>query len=406
MSTNDARFLIHQMMETSSDEEEVEKSLSATEGMTSDSVKVEKEEETLEREAAGEPGSSGIEDFEDNDTVGRLDLVLKDPAGITLNQKKLGEDPMKLSSLGTNNDISALKSLVDGQPANICIKAKKEEETLKRVREAGESGSSGMEDIEERCGAANNDTFAQKRMRHEDSEVLKRPLSAFFIFRSENRAEVKAANPNGGWDRRMGKMWRKLDDKTKASYKKKAEEARKKYEKAAFEGGLKRCQVNVHALHSPTRQLYHPWISRSWILGEINKVLKEKQQRALEQTKHMEQENTDLRRDIFEMEKLNSDLKEINDRLFLKIGEEQDKSEKERKQHQDEMEKVKMELAEEKSQKKVDQEKYTMELQDISTQVCTVGHFIEYVTQQINFSISSWLPRRKSWKSRKPSSGR
>ena len=234
-----------------------------------------------------------------------------------------------------------------------------------------------MEDIEERCGAANNDTFAQKRMRHEDSEVLKRPLSAFFIFRSENRAEVKAANPDGGWDRRMGKMWRKLHDKRKASYKKKAEEARKKYvvENAAFEGGLKRCQVIVHALHSPTWQLYHPWISRSWILGEINKVLKEKQQRALEQTKHMEQENTDLRRDIFEMGKLNSDLKEINNRLFLKIGEEQDKSEKERKQHQDEMEKVKMELAEEKSQKKVDQEKYTMELQDISTQVCTVGHF-------------------------------
>jgi len=73
-----------------------------------------------------------------------------------------------------------------------------------------------------------------------DPNAPKRPLSAYFIFMGEKRAEVKAANPDykiGDIAKEMGKMWQALDEKAKGPYEKKAEAAKKKYaeEMAAYE---------------------------------------------------------------------------------------------------------------------------------------------------------------------------
>merc|ERR1712112_711451 len=65
-----------------------------------------------------------------------------------------------------------------------------------------------------------------------DPNAPKRPLSAYFIFMGEKRAEVKAANPDwkiGDIAKEMGKMWQAMDEKEKGPYEKKAEAAKKKY---------------------------------------------------------------------------------------------------------------------------------------------------------------------------------
>merc|ERR1719361_3034495 len=85
-------------------------------------------------------------------------------------------------------------------------------------------------------------------MGKKDPNAPKRPLSAYFIFMGEKRAEVKAANPNdkiGDIAKKMGKMWQELDEKAKAPYQKKAEAAKKKYadEMAAYQAYQKKAEA-------------------------------------------------------------------------------------------------------------------------------------------------------------------
>merc|ERR1711990_388340 len=65
-----------------------------------------------------------------------------------------------------------------------------------------------------------------------DPNAPKRPMSAYFFFLGDKRAEVKAANPEykiGDIGKAIGKMWKELDASAKAPYEKKAEIAKKKY---------------------------------------------------------------------------------------------------------------------------------------------------------------------------------
>jgi hypothetical protein len=50
----------------------------------------------------------------------------------------------------------------------------------------------------------------------------KKPLSGFMLFAKEHRPKLKEDNPEltfGGIGKKLGEMWRALDDKTKESYK-------------------------------------------------------------------------------------------------------------------------------------------------------------------------------------------
>jgi hypothetical protein len=50
----------------------------------------------------------------------------------------------------------------------------------------------------------------------------KKPLTGFMLFAKEHRPKLKEENPDltfGGIGKKLGEMWRALDDKTKESYK-------------------------------------------------------------------------------------------------------------------------------------------------------------------------------------------
>jgi len=50
----------------------------------------------------------------------------------------------------------------------------------------------------------------------------KKPLKGFMLFSSEHRAQIKEENPDltfGGIGKKLGEMWRGLDEKTKEAYK-------------------------------------------------------------------------------------------------------------------------------------------------------------------------------------------
>merc|ERR1711964_580351 len=67
-----------------------------------------------------------------------------------------------------------------------------------------------------------------------DKNAPKRPSSSYFLFANEVRPTVMKQNPDGGIaviGSTIGKMWAKLDDAKKATYMKKAEVARGKWQK-------------------------------------------------------------------------------------------------------------------------------------------------------------------------------
>merc|ERR1711971_650605 len=79
----------------------------------------------------------------------------------------------------------------------------------------------------------------RKDSKAKDPNAPKRPLSAYFFFTGEKRAEVKAENPALKMTeiaKLLGEMWKEMDATEKAPYEKKAEIAKQKYEveKAAY----------------------------------------------------------------------------------------------------------------------------------------------------------------------------
>jgi len=73
-----------------------------------------------------------------------------------------------------------------------------------------------------------------KVKKDKDPNQPKRNLSAYFLFSGENRAAIKAANPEygiGDVAKKLGKMWAEIDEKTKGKYQAMAEKDKARYEK-------------------------------------------------------------------------------------------------------------------------------------------------------------------------------
>ncbi|GAV00144.1 hypothetical protein RvY_11034-2 [Ramazzottius varieornatus] len=75
-----------------------------------------------------------------------------------------------------------------------------------------------------------------------DANAPKRNLSAYFIFCADERAKVKASNPDlslGDTAKELGRRWAAVDAATKSKYEKLAAKDKERYakDKAAYEGG-------------------------------------------------------------------------------------------------------------------------------------------------------------------------
>lgn len=75
-----------------------------------------------------------------------------------------------------------------------------------------------------------------------DANAPKRNLSAYFIFCAEERARVKASDPNlslGDTAKELGKRWASVDATTKSKFEKLAQKDKERYEreKASYKGG-------------------------------------------------------------------------------------------------------------------------------------------------------------------------
>jgi hypothetical protein len=84
----------------------------------------------------------------------------------------------------------------------------------------------------------------KKEKKEKDPNAPKRPMGAYFLFSGDMRAKVKADNPDMKITeiaKTIGEMWAKASDKEKEKYNKKADEAKKVYEKekAAYEAKKK-----------------------------------------------------------------------------------------------------------------------------------------------------------------------
>ena len=73
-----------------------------------------------------------------------------------------------------------------------------------------------------------------KKKEKKDFDAPKRPVTAFFFFQSERRLTLKKEAPNMEIKEMVTKMseeWKRMNEKDKIKYMKKAEEDRKRYEK-------------------------------------------------------------------------------------------------------------------------------------------------------------------------------
>ena len=76
----------------------------------------------------------------------------------------------------------------------------------------------------------------KKKRKKKDPNAPKRPKNGFMFFSGEKRAEVVKANPEdkvGDIAKKIGAMWREMDDKQKAPYQKMAGKDKDRYTKAA-----------------------------------------------------------------------------------------------------------------------------------------------------------------------------
>ncbi|XP_030643755.1 high mobility group protein B2a isoform X2 [Chanos chanos] len=75
---------------------------------------------------------------------------------------------------------------------------------------------------------------AKKGKKKKDPNAPKRPPSAFFIFCSDKRPDVKSKNPGisiGDVAKKLGELWSKLSPKEKSPYEQKAQKLKEKYDK-------------------------------------------------------------------------------------------------------------------------------------------------------------------------------
>ena len=73
----------------------------------------------------------------------------------------------------------------------------------------------------------------RKRKAKKDPNAPKRPLSAYFIFTNDIRAELKEENPDwkiGDIAKECGRRWGEMDDEDKTEYTEKAAELKKEYQ--------------------------------------------------------------------------------------------------------------------------------------------------------------------------------
>nr|BAN21124.1 high mobility group B1, putative [Riptortus pedestris] len=78
----------------------------------------------------------------------------------------------------------------------------------------------------------------KKRKQIKDPKAPKRPLTAFFLFISDERSNVKQANPEftvGEISKELGRRWAAADSSIKSKYEEKADKDKARYEKEMAE---------------------------------------------------------------------------------------------------------------------------------------------------------------------------
>ena len=112
----------------------------------------------------------------------------------------------------------------------------------KKTAKATKSKKKKDDDVEdgEESSSAKMEKKKTKKTKKTEVEIpgVKKPLTAFFAFSADERANVKAAHPEykiGDVSKALGEMWSNLDADRKAKYESEAKEAKAAYEKAKSE---------------------------------------------------------------------------------------------------------------------------------------------------------------------------
>lgn len=95
------------------------------------------------------------------------------------------------------------------------------------------------------------------RKKYKDPNAPKRPPSAFFIFCSDKRPEVKALYPGSGIGdiaKKLGEMWNNTSSEDKLPFEKKASKLKEKYEKEVAEYRLQG-QGGAAAVRPPAKMV-------------------------------------------------------------------------------------------------------------------------------------------------------
>lgn len=86
--------------------------------------------------------------------------------------------------------------------------------------------------------SSSSPTKAKKKRVKKDPNAPKKPMQAYFLFSQDQRAKVKAENPDLGTKdiaRQLGQMWKAMSEEDKKPYAAKAAEEKAKYERALAE---------------------------------------------------------------------------------------------------------------------------------------------------------------------------
>lgn len=110
----------------------------------------------------------------------------------------------------------------------------------KKTTKATKSKKKKDDDVEDGEESSSAKTEKKKKTKKTKVEIpgVKKPLTAFFAFSADERANVKAAHPEykiGDVAKALGEMWSNLDADRKAKYESDAKEAKEAYEKAKSE---------------------------------------------------------------------------------------------------------------------------------------------------------------------------